>query len=88
MNRLKKLLFCCALFALATVAFTQEAKNALLIANGDYPKEIGELVNPKPEAQALRKALESIGFSVTLVQNANLEQMQKALAAFKTVTRN
>ena len=83
MNHLKKLLFCCALFALATVAFTQEAKNALLIANGDYPDEIGDLPKPIPEAEALKSALESIGFSVTLVKDADKETMVKALRQFK-----
>ena len=88
MNYLKKLLFCCTLFAFTAAALTaQEAKNALLIANGDYPKEIGELVNPKPEAQALRKALESIGFNVTLVQDADREEIDQALSAFEDKTK-
>ena len=87
MHHLKKLLFCCALFILATdAAFTQEAKNALLIANSDY-ESMGYLLQPVPEAMELKSALESIGFSVTLVKNANLEDMQKALAAFKAKTQ-
>ena len=88
MHHLKKLLFCCALFILATdAAFTQEAKNALLIANSDYERSMGYLRQPVPEAAELKSALESIGFSVTLVKNANLEDMQKALAAFKAKTQ-
>ena len=44
MKHLKKLLFCSALVALAAVAaFTQEAKNALLIANGEYGRNMGAL---------------------------------------------
>ena len=82
MNHLKKLLFCCTFVALtATAAFTQETKNALLIANGDYTKGISPLTNPVPDGIKLKSALESIGFDVTLVKNANLEDMQKALAA-------
>ena len=49
MTYLKKLfLLCCTLFALTATAavFAQEAKNALLIANGDYPDEIGDLPRP------------------------------------------
>ena len=88
MKHLKKLLFCSALVALAAVAaFTQEAKNALLIANGEYGRGMGSLPQPVPEAQELKSALESIGFNVTLVQNADLEAMQKALAAFKAKTQ-
>ena len=84
MQHLKKFLFCCTLFALtAAAAFSQEAKNALLIANGDYIKEIGHLTNPIPEARELKSALESIGFDVTLIENADLKTMQKELKAFK-----
>ena len=83
MSILKKIAAFFMLFALATVAFTQEAKNALLIANGDYPDEIGDLPKPIPEAEALKSALESIGFSVTLVKDADKETMVKALRQFK-----
>ena len=83
MNRLKKFLFCCTLFAFTAAAVTaQEAKNALLIANGDYIKEIGHLTNPIPEATELKSALESIGFDVTLIENADLKTMQQELRAF------
>lgn len=90
MNYLKKLfLLCCALFAFTAAAVTaQEAKNALLIANGDYTKGISPLTNPVPDGIKLKSALESIGFDVTLVKNANIEDMQKALAAFKAKTQN
>ena len=89
MKHLKKLLFCSALVALAAVAaFTQEAKNALLIANGEYGRDMGFLKQPVPEAQELKSALESIGFNVTLVQNADLDGMRGALKAFKEKTRN
>ena len=78
MSHLKKLLLYGALFILATAAaFAQEAKNALLIANGDYARDMGALSQPIPEATALKFALE----------NANLEDMQKALVAFKAKTQ-
>ena len=85
MNHLKKLLFCCIVVALTATAavFAQEARNALLIANGVYPDEIGDLPKPIPEAEALKSALESIGFSVTLVKDADKETMVKALRQFK-----
>ena len=89
MQHLKKLLFCCALFILATAAaFTQEAKNALLIANGDYARDMGSLKDPIPESWSLKSALESIGFKVMLVQNADLDGMRGALKAFKEKTKN
>ena len=88
MNHLKKILFCCVLFAFtaATVLTTQEAKNALLIANGDYPDEIGDLPKPIPEAEELKAALKSIGFKVTLVKDADRETMEEALQQFKEKT--
>ena len=87
MNHLKKLLFCCTFVALtATAVFAQEAKNALLIANGDYPDEIGDLPRPIPEAEELKVALKSIGFKVTLVKDADRETMEEALQQFKEKT--
>lgn len=87
MNHLKKLLFCCMLIALtATAVFAREAKNALLIANGDYPDEIGDLPKPIPEAEALKAALESIGFEVTLVKDADKETIVETLQHFKAKT--
>ena len=83
MKHLKKLLFCCALALIAAAAFSQEVKNALLIANGEYSKGIAPLTNPQPEARALKKALVSIGFDVTLVENADLKTMRRELKAFK-----
>ena len=58
-------------------------ETALLIANGDYARDMGALKQLVSEVRELKSALESIGFNVTLVQNADLEAMQKALAAFK-----
>ena len=87
MNYLKKFLLCCTLFAFAAAVFAQEAKNALLIANSDYPNEIGgNLSQPVSEAKALKTALESIGFEVMLTVNADRETMATALQQFKQKT--
>ena len=67
MKHLKQWLVCCVLVLISATAFSQEAKNALLIANGEYAKGIETLTNPVPEGIGLKTALESIGFSVTLV---------------------
>ena len=89
MHHLKKFLLCCTLFAFTTAAVTaQEAKNALLIANGDYARDMGALKEPIPESWSLKSALESIGFKVMLVQNADLDGMRGALKAFKEKTKN
>ena len=89
MKYLKKFLLCCTLFAFTAAAVTaQEAKNALLIANGDYARDMGPLKEPIPESWSLKSALESIGFKVMLVQNADLDGMRGALKAFKEKTKN
>ena len=74
-------LLMCILFQ--TICFAQEVKNALLIANNEYGKDIGFLTQPVSEARNLKRALESIGFNVTLVENANRESMEDALLNFK-----
>ena len=85
MPHLKQLLLCSVLllFAFSTAAFGQKAKNALLIANSDYPDEIGDLPQPIPEAEELKAALMSIGFEVTLVKDADRDTMEEALRQFK-----
>jgi len=63
--------------------FAQEVKNALLIANSNYLGNIPSLAESVKEARYLKLALESIGFSVTIVENANREMMEDALFNFK-----
>jgi len=80
---MKKFLFFVFFLCLSILAFSQEVKNALLIANGEYGNEIPSLNEPIPEARNLKIALESIGFNVTIIENANREDMYNALRAFK-----
>ena len=77
----KRIFFIFLLLIGAAAAFPQDVKNALLIANGAYSRDMGALSKPVPEARALKTALESIGFNVTIVENANFEQMGIALQA-------
>ena len=89
MKYLKKFLLCCTLLAFTAAAVTaQEAKNALLITNGDYARDMGSLKDPIPESWSLKSALESIGFKVMPLQNADLDGMRGALKAFKEKTKN
>ena len=66
-----------------TLCFSQEVKNALLIANSEYGKDIGALSQPIPEARDLKIALESIGFNVVIVENGNREKIAISLKTFK-----
>ena len=69
-------------------AFPQEAKNALLIANNNYSGSIPPLTEPVGEARDLKRALESIGFSVIIVENADRERMEDVLFSFKEKCKN
>lgn len=88
MKSLKKTIAGCALAFFALAAFPQDVKNALLIANGAYGRDMGALAEPIPEARALQSALESIGFDVTFVQDADRDRMRSALKSFKEKTKN
>ena len=87
MKRIIKLvIFSTFIFAFATLVFgesKEEKKVALLIANDDYARDLGKLLQPIKEAEALKKALESIGFKVILLKNANKASMKRTLKSFK-----
>lgn len=59
-----------------------EPRNALLIANGSY-SFLSDLSEPIPEAKNLMLSLQELGFSVKLIENASMEQMQDALYNFQ-----
>ena len=88
MTIFKKIIFSFILVALAVVVFPQEAKNALLIANNNYSGSIPSLPEPVGEARDLKRALESIGFNVIIVENADRERMEDALFSFKEKCKN
>ena len=71
-----------ALISMTLCQLNVQSKNALLIANASY-KNFGSLATPVNEAKDLKKALESIGFNVTLVQNCSKEEMMTALGTFE-----
>jgi hypothetical protein len=58
------------------------AKEALLIANGDYT-HFGKLPNPLADAKVLSASLRKIGFTVSTLENGSREKMLDALAAFE-----
>lgn len=77
----------CACFAFFCASLSaQESRNALLIANGKY-SHFSSLSEPIKEAENLRVALEQIGFSVKIVKNASLEEMNDALSDFEATLK-
>jgi hypothetical protein len=61
---------------------TAQAKEALLIANGEYTN-CGKLPNPIPDARKLAASLRQIGFQVVTVENADREKMLVSIADFE-----
>ena len=57
-----------------------EPRLALLIGNGAYPTQ--PLANTVPDVRLMAQSLRSVGFEVMALENANLEQMLKALNQF------
>ena len=76
-----KKIICIAISFVMAVSCIAEARNALLIANAKY-QNFGSLATPINEARDLKKTLETLGFSVTILENASMEKMQDAVDSF------
>lgn len=69
---------CCA-----APAITEERRLALIIANEDYPTEIGRLTNTHEDAAIVEAALQRVGFHVTKMLDADADAMEEALTNFE-----
>jgi hypothetical protein len=76
------LLLCASTISAQSSTQQPTAKEALLIANGDYA-HFGKLPNPVSDARLLAQSLRKVGFEVTLVENKSREGMLDALNAFQ-----
>ena len=63
----------------------KQPKFALVIGNANYEEE--RLENPVNDATDMAKALQDIGFEVTLLQNQDLRSMENAIAVFSQQLR-
>ncbi len=81
---LKTVLISAALLA-APLAFA-ESRNALLIANAAYTN--APLSTPIQEARGLKQSLVKLGFNVTLVENVDINAMEKAVGDFGSLIKN
>ena len=74
----------CALILFWSGGDTAHAQKrfALLIGNQGYGAEVGALRNPKNDVALLDRALTSIGFQVTTVEDAGLASMYQAVNAY------
>ncbi|MBC1193798.1 GUN4 domain-containing protein [Microcystis aeruginosa BLCCF158] len=72
---------------LSGIVVPKQSRVALVIGNAKY-KEVGELANPVNDATDIAKALEKLGFEVTLLTNLkNKEAMQNAINNFRSQLR-
>lgn len=76
----RALVFVFASLFLPILAFA-EARIALVIGNSKYQTTGWALINPENDARLMKQSLESVGFSVTMLLNADEDQMEDAFAA-------
>jgi formylglycine-generating enzyme required for sulfatase activity len=62
-----------------------EKRVALVIGNGNY--SIKPLRNPVNDARAMEKALQTLGFEVVRMENADQKEMKRAINAFGDMVR-
>ena len=71
------------LVAFAATAACAEARRALIVGINDY-REITKLQKAVGDAEALKATLESLGFSVDLVLNADRRELNRAVSQFQS----
>lgn len=76
----------CACFFVAPGSLSAESRNALLIANAAYTN--APLNTPIQEARGLKQSLLKLGFNVTLVENADINAMEKAVSEFGALLKS
>lgn len=74
------LALCLTLFS--GLAQAEEKRLALLMANEDYPTELGRLSNTHEDAATIEASLKTLGFEITKVRDADSTQMKGALSNF------
>lgn len=72
-----------ALLMLAAAAPVVAAHRLALVIGNDSYEHAQPLRNARADARAIASALQGLGYTVTLKQDVNLQQMKQALRAFK-----
>lgn len=82
-RRVWPLLALSLLLVAAPAQMAQAARRALVVGNNQYPNLVnGTLRNAVPDARAMGEALRKAGFTVSVVVDQGLQQMQAALREF------
>lgn len=72
-----------SIIALASANAQQERRLALVLANEEYPPELGRLTNTHEDAAKIEAALQYTGFAVTKVLDANANGLLEAITEFE-----
>jgi uncharacterized caspase-like protein len=67
---------------LAQASVQSHRRSALVIGNGAYTDRLASLANAVNDAEAVARTLQEIGFSVTLMRNADKRSIDEAVEAF------
>ncbi len=65
-----------------------EPRVALVIGNSKYGGDLPKLTNPANDAELMAATLKKLGFDVVKVQDADLQQMKRAISDFGTKLTN
>lgn len=65
---------------------TRQKRTALIIGNAEY-KQAGRLKNPINDANDIAKSLGELGFEVTIIADASLQQMEQAIEKYNRQLR-
>ena len=71
----------------AQLAAASGARTALVVGNGAYAGELPALRNPVNDARLMARTLQTLGFQVTLVENADEDDLESAVVAFGDALR-
>ncbi len=69
-----------------SIVFAEENRHALVIGNSKYQN--AELLNPAHDAELMSKTLNELGFKVSLLVDANQQQMEDAIDDFGRKLQN
>jgi len=79
----KKIIFCFLILFFAVFSAYSQQKFALVIGNGNYTS-ITKLNNPGNDANDIKTTLESLGWTVDILRDANQEQIDGAVVKLKS----
>jgi formylglycine-generating enzyme required for sulfatase activity len=85
---MRRILFSVLLLLAAMAPAVAEPRVALVIGNSKYSGDLPKLTNPDNDAELMAGTLKRLGFQVVKVQDADLNQMKRAISDFGTKLAN